>query len=125
MEYDLKKAVKWWSDQVRGNKPHDNGDDSPAGRMGMLMADSMRKPVGDVQIGIFEKALEEGLKALLDEWGGNNVYVGVDYSPGVVLSEAAQAAGIGPYNFPFKPMMLFKNGEIWVKEGYGAEPVQI
>ena len=110
MEYDLKKAVKWWSDQVRGNKPHDNGDDSPAGRMGMLMADSMRKPVGDVQIGIFEKALEEGLKARFEEWGDNYVYVGVDYSPDVVLSEAAQAAGIGPYNFPFKTMMIFKNG---------------
>lgn len=125
MEYDLKKAVKWWSDQVRGNKPHDNGDDSPASRMSMLMADSMRKPVGDVQIGIFEKALEEGLKARFEEWGDNYVYVGVDYSPDVVLSEAAQAAGIGPYNFPFKTMMIFKNGEIWVKEGYGAEPVQI
>lgn len=125
MEYDLKKAVKWWSDQVRGNKPHDNGDNSPAGRMGMLMADSMRKPVGDVQIGIFEKTLEEGLKARFEEWGDNYVYVGVDYSPDVVLSEAAQAAGIGPYNFPFKTMMLFKDGEIWVREGYGAEPVQI
>lgn len=125
MNIDIKKAVKWWSDQVRGNKPHDNGDDSPAGRMGMLIADSMRKPVGDVQIEIFEKALEEGLKAHFEKWGDNYVYVGVDYSPDVVLSEAAQAAGIGPYNFPFKTMMLFKNGEIWVKEGYGAESVQI
>lgn len=125
MNIDIKKAVKWWSKQIQSNKPHDNGDDSPASAMAMVFADMGRSHVSEEQIRIFETALEKGIKEHLEKWEYGNPSIGTDYNPDLVLASAAEAAGISALNFPFKTDMYFRDGEIWVKEGYGAKIVKI
>ena len=52
--------------------------------------------------------------------------IGSDYGPCKMLADAADEAGIGRANFPFKTTMFFTEKEgILVRDGYGTLPVRI
>lgn len=122
---DLEKAVKWWSNKVCKPKPHSNGDESRGSVFAMILADMGTKEVTDEQRMTFEKKLGELIEEKEKEWEGLQFCIGCDYGPDNVLGDAAKAAGINELNFPFKTLMIFKDGKIMVRDGYGAPPVEI
>jgi len=100
-----KAAAEWWASKIDGHQYHDNGDHSPEGFLGMMMADMLNEPVDQEALDKFKEALVEKLTAEND--GRHSIdYLCSDYGPEGVLLSAAQHAGISPHNFPFKTMVM-------------------
>lgn len=120
----IEKAVSWWAEKLVGNQPHSNGDNSYASIMTCLLADSRVKKISKKQIDIFKKALATKIEEEAKTW--QEVSVGCDYGPCVMLEQAALEAGILAANFPFKTWMYIseKDGVV-VRDGYAAPPVRI
>lgn len=114
-------AVEWWAKALR-NPKFDNGDDSNAGGMAMVLALMARGNGPSAgQIETFKSALAVEL-----EKAKNDYYsVNTDYGPGYVLGLAADKAGISGSAFPWKTMMYFQNGGVQVACGYGAKAVEL
>jgi hypothetical protein len=119
-----KIAAKWWADKLRSPAMLDNGDNSEAGFMTNVLAtivqQSEREDVTESKISKFE----EELTKLITKMDKGYVYIGVDYDPCVVLSDAAQKADLklGMTTLPWKTNMnIDPNGTIEVSEGYGGE----
>ena len=108
-ETAIKTAAKWWTDKLRQRAPHDNGDNSRTSAFAMIMADLLTTPMSEDQLNRFRKALEEGIDRNLkkngERYGGT---MGCDYGPCILLSEAADQAGINCNNFPYKTHMHIK-----------------
>lgn len=118
-------AAEWWASKIDGRHHHDNGDRSSAGAIGMFLADALMKAPSEEQVDKFKGAL---ITELLNENNASLLAFGglhCDYGPGLFLRDAAEEAGIESYNFPFKTSMSFRDGEIFVRDGYGAQPVKI
>jgi len=118
-----KKAAKWWADQLRGNAKFDNDDDSVqsgmASRMTMMCQAREKKRQTPEQIDAFESNLEEMIMCS----GPQTILV--DYDPCVLLSDAAEKAGLklGKSTLPWKTVMwvgVDKEDEVWVECGHGA-----
>lgn len=124
-EQTAQKAAKWWADQLRGNAKLDNGDDSPQGgmvaAMAMLLQSKEKTRVSDEAIDKFEQELA---KILIEK---NTRYLGVDYHPDHILSEAADRAclPLGMTTLPWKTSMYIDNDEVRVSCGYGAPSVTL
>ncbi len=114
----IQAAVNWWADKVARPKM-DNGDDSPAGGIGMMLGMLLVKPVASEQQEVFKAALSKKLKENGTPW------LSVDYGPDRLLGEAMEEAGISLHNAPWKTSMSFYDGKVTVSYGYGAPSVQI
>lgn len=117
-------AVQWWSDKLASRAPHSNGDNNSASIMACLFADMCRENTSKEKLTLFEKFLTERLSLRYDDLitTGKSLYfmIGCDYSPDGELSEAAEKAGIGTLNFPFKTWMRIGKDYVEVSAGYGA-----
>ena len=120
----IEKAVNWWVEKLVGNQPHSNGDNSYTSIMTCLLADSMVKKISKKQLDTFKKVLATKIEEEAKAW--QEVSIGCDYGPCVMLEQAALEAGISATNFPFKTWMYIsgKDGVV-VRDGYGAPPVRI
>lgn len=119
---EIQKAVNWWSDKLRSNSPHSNGDTGLASVMACIIADRGTKPVSDEQIAIFKEELTKSLEEhRADSW----ISLDCDYGPCRMLDAAAQKAGINVLNFPFKTGMEIREGKVRVSDGYGMAYVEI
>jgi hypothetical protein len=96
----IKTAAKWWTDKLRKQQPHDNGDRSSW--LAMRLIDMVTKPVSENQLNRFQKALEEIIDQNLNlkEYGFG---LHCDYGPDHMLFGAARQANIDANNFPYKP----------------------
>jgi hypothetical protein len=119
MEIDTaKKAAKWWADHLRNGAKLDNGDNSEAGAMTMMLGLLLQsKTAPAIDADAFEKSL---VSVLLED---DSNYVGVDYHPDWVLSTAAERAGVNlsMASLPWKTSMWISGDKIAVAVGYGAE----
>lgn len=109
-------AAQWWADQIASPK-FDNGDDSNAGGMSMMLAMIAHKPVANEGIEKFKT----DLATLIIERSPYSI--GVDYGPDAILRDAATLSGLednGIVQFPWKTNMWFRAGSIAVSCGYGA-----
>ena len=118
-------AAKWWRDRLGERAKLDNGDSSSTGGMTFMLATMTQPelPSAD-RLDAFEAALKSALESDARQW----VNVSCDYGPDMVLSGAADAAGIEARSppFPWKTnMTLTPEGEVTVSHGYGAEPVSL
>lgn len=121
-----KVAAKWWADRLREGAKLDNADPSRAGGMAFMMGKIMQSRLAQErtleQVQLFEDILYEKLLDLKYFW------VGVDYHPIAIFTEAAEEAGfqLSMSCLPWKTNMYFKeNGEVSVSYGYGATPKTI
>jgi hypothetical protein len=123
-------AAQWWGEQLKGLPGRNNGasaQDDPTGfgTAITLLAAASTPTADDVQIGRFVDAL---VKHLCEQAGerlvaGRRVHfsIGTDYHPDRELADAASAAGIDCYRFPWKTMMWIDPGFVRVSAGYQAE----
>lgn len=121
-ETAIKTAAKWWTDKLRRQEPHDNGDRSCG--FAMLLADMLTTPMSEEQLNQFQKELEKEIEASMRKRSG--IVLGCDYAPCSMLGSAAGRAGINTHNFPYKTAMDIRNdrhGEyiVSVSDGY-AQP---
>lgn len=114
-------AVNWWADKLK--KPHhDNGDNSQAGIMAMIMADMASSKISDEQIEVFKKELKTRIEEQYQDIEEiRDIWLGCDYAPMKILSVPAEIAGINLMNFPFKTDMRITKGCVEVSDGY-AQP---
>lgn len=120
----IEKAVSWWAEKLVGNRLHSNGDNSYTSIMTCLLADSMAKKISKKQLDTFKKALATKIEEEAKAW--QEVSIGCDYGPCVMLEQAALEAGISAVNFPFKTWMYISERDgVVVRDGYGAPPVRI
>ena len=119
MKYDniAKYAAKWWADKIGGNTIHDNGDDSFGSVLAGLLADSMIKNPSVEQLKSYRAFLAKEILKVLEKRG--SMFLSCDYSPDVILIEAAKASGIELANYPWKTNMRIDDNKIRVSEGYG------
>ncbi len=123
-------AVKWWMDILKRPKFNTLGDsrrthsDEPA-LFAEVMATVLNREsnLSDAQIELFGSDLKQALALP----GRHEMYLGVDYWPDKILSEAGHAAGFPDEMtiFPWKTSMTFRNGGVQVKYGYGAPDVEL
>ena len=119
----IETAVNWWADAIKRPK-FDNGDNSDAGGMAMMLATLAHKAPSAEQIETFKKALADEMASneRIEKFGLNS-----DYGPDGNLAEAMQQAGINPdiSSVPWKTNMHFSDGEVTVSCGYGADYVKL
>jgi hypothetical protein len=130
MNTEMARAgAKWWADVLRDGAKMDNGDQSQTGGMVFAMAiigqAESRSEQDEEQYQRFEDELATVIEESDDKYG---LYVGVDYHPDSILSDAAERAELvhdGITTFPWKTSMSFRDGKITVGYGYRAPMVQI
>jgi len=114
-------AAAWWANKLRNVTPasFNNGDESSAGGMGMLMmflvADK-RSPETD-KVDAFEKELAQEIESQVKEF--EKLYISCDYAPDIFLSDIAVKYGIDCSCFPWKTTMLISKDEVKVSCGCG------
>lgn len=117
-----RRAAKWWADHLRNGAKMDNGATDPSNLMAQSLAGLLqtkeRSVRSDAQIQAFEDALYHRYLGLT----GNYERMGdCDYDPCSLLVDAAKEADcdLGMASLPWKTSMLFRNGRVEVKCGYG------
>lgn len=118
----IKAACEWWGKALL-NPKFDNGDDSNAGGMGMVLAILAN---GNGPSAESVKRFEVELSQILSRETDKPSYfsIGTDYGPDTILGTAAALAGIAT-QFPWKTDMTFKDGGVQVAYGYRAQPVEL
>ena len=118
-------AVKWWSNKLRQKSRHDNGDRGLASLFACAMADSGMTEIAEEQLKKFEEALVEDLTTRLSS--STYVWLNTDYNPNDILCAAANKAGIGTMNFPYKITVhvekisaMSNEFRVGIRDGYGA-----
>ena len=109
------KAARWWKKKLTDRKPHNNGVKDPRYRMMCRIADDLAHDITQPQADEFEKQLRIRLVKMDDS---HVINIGCDYGPCRTLAIAANKAGIGMMNFPFKTTMQIRDGVITVRDGY-------
>jgi hypothetical protein len=123
-------AARWWASRL-GNATHNAGmgNASEMDLTIMLNLDTARGSRTPAEQERFRVAFQEVLAEHLRECAtcgnpGGSIWhkVRVDYDPDDLLCAAAERAGIDMRSreLPAKTMMLFRDGEVVVSEGYGA-----
>ncbi len=135
---EARTAAQWWADQLAANDPQRTGE-----AMHEAFADyarsKMERPSPE-QVEVFRAHLEEAILQMLREpasaWdaalssgepnrGGALRTVAVDYNPGGILKDAADAAGVKTRLLPVKTCMWINPGQVRVGHGYNAAPVEL
>lgn len=123
---DIEKAVSWWAGKLLDHQPHRNGDDSFTSVTACFLADMAKQDITLDQVNEFKAALTKSIEEYAKNIPAFGFSIGSDYGPCKMLADAADEAGIGRANFPFKTTMFFTEKEgILVRDGYGALPVRI
>lgn len=121
MEYN-KVAAKWWADKLRNVGPgnFDNGDDSSAGGMLMVLASmlALQNQASDESVDLFEEELAETIKEQVESQG--SMTLSVDYGPDYILGSIAEKTGVGTGGFPWKTTMWVRANKVEVSAGYAA-----
>ncbi len=122
-----KKAAKWWADHLREGAKLDSGDSSPTGSMTIGMASMLQQTEREGQSSVQIDNFEAVLGKMFEERAEKHFYVSVDYSPDMILMEAAEEAEIslGITTLPWKTTMQIVDGEILAKLGYGGEWIKL
>lgn len=126
MEYN-KIAKKWWADKLRnvnlGN--FDNGDNSSAGGLAMLLAGMLALDTqpSNESIDLFEEQLAETIKEHVESHG--SLTLSVDYGPDYILGSTAERAGVSTSGFPWKTTMWVRTDRVEVSAGYAPPSVTI
>ena len=110
------KAAKWWANTLC--RPHDNGANDEANKMGMILADffaASHKPT-DEQIAKFTELLTKEFETMDSDDRRISIYC--DYSPDPILEKIADEVGIDSLAFPFKAGMLITGDKVEVRPGY-------
>ena len=117
-----KAAAKWWRQQLESPK-FDNGDQSNGGGLVLMMAimNAAHNEPEDAQLDKFEQVLFQHIMSKTPR------YLDVDYGPGMILGEAADASGVSTARFPWKTVMWldYENNTLNARCGYGAPTVSI
>lgn len=115
-------AALWWGEKVGGGgSHHDNGDRTGASGLAGIFADLLSEHVSDEKTLLFSEILSKKFMEYYHT-GRETIIVDCDYAPCGILSDAAKEAGIKASNFPWKTSMhiRYNDGEVLVKNGYGA-----
>ena len=113
-ENQIKAAVDWWANVIKGPK-FDNGDKSSRGGMTMGLAMLARKAPTDEGVEKFRAELTRLLEAAKEP-----VWLSCDYGPGGYLADAAEVSGVSQSSFPWKTNMNLRDGKVTVAYGYQA-----
>ena len=131
-EIAIKTAAKWWADKLRKRDPHSNGDNNPASVFACMFADMGKENIPEKKLTAFTAELESQIRNAFNLFNSRNVevWLGCDYGPCRMLSEAADEAGIKALNFPFKTHMFIKedgldNCTVKVSDGYAQPYVKL
>lgn len=135
MANEAQIAAKWWADKLCAKKLAGRdyarpGEISADAQMIALMT-SKRPDFPDAQVESFELALQIKIAAeiVVAQHGRDDFHfsLGVDYHPDYMLQLAAQDAGIKTLDgfLSWKTRMWISNGEVKVREGYGAPMVYL
>lgn len=99
----IEKAVDWWANAIQSPK-YDNGDSSPAGGVGLMLAtmlgNSASKKVGESEISKFKEELGKAIRRV------DRIDFYCDYGPTGILTEAMDKAGIPRSLAPWKTTMV-------------------
>lgn len=128
-----KTAAKFWANFLRQQEPiiHDAGMrheqeiefSMRVTAIGNLLRNQTK--VSPDQADIFEHELSQIIQFQIEREGRDYISFGVDYHPDMELRSAAALASFDPeMQFPVKTQMYIHNGQVSVKEGYGA-PVRV
>lgn len=121
-EYKQKEFIaniiaNWWASTFV-NPTMDNGDDSPSGMFGMMLASSMVKPVSTEQLEVFKRHIKKSIIESFDTTSFRTL--GADYGPGFRLREAMEKAKIPIDNCPIKTNMNYSINHVEVAYGYSS-----
>lgn len=125
-EEQITKAVEWWANSLERPK-FDNGDPPPTGGTTMALAmmaaagsDPQAESLDTFKCVLADKIRINAVRHNLD------VTMGVDYHPDLMLSEAANEAGISDMRFSWKTQMwITRDGRVRVSQGYAAPIVDL
>jgi len=127
MQIELaQRAAKWWADCLRNGAKLDNGakDHSNLMAQGLagLLQKAAKRPVDAIDR--FEAALCEYFVSIETD---SYYMASVDYNPCPNLANAAEKAGmnLGMASLPWKTSMIYRNGKVMLKAGYGATPSEL
>lgn len=126
-EQTINVVVEWWINKLRSGTPHSNGDDGLPSIFACALADSLTSSASEDSYKTFEASLKYLIKKEMEESLNRfpHLYLGCDYSPCRILSDAAKVSGINKLNFPFKTHMHIKkisdkDYSVIVYDGYAA-----
>lgn len=120
----IKTAAKWWAAKLKRRQPHSNGDNSIHSMLACMLADVHADKITDEQLALFTVELEAEIHKFMEKYNDLLTFLGCDYAPCEMISNAANTANIGVLNFPFKThMCIERNGDnytVKVADGYGV-----
>lgn len=128
-------AAKWWADKLRSKQQPGRdytrpGENDPMAQM-LVESQAKTPDFSTEQIEAFELRLGIALVAeiIVSQNGHEDFHlsIGVDYHPCDLLEDAARKAGIATLEgfLSWKTRMWISNGEVKVREGYGARAVYL
>ena len=130
---EAQAAAHWWAQAIKSPE-QDAGDLKLNAVIGLL---GLPSEVTTEQSETFERELARRLEVKLAKgpwqtgnpsWGSYSRCISVDYDPGAILNESAEAAGINVRycsTFPVKTNMWIDPGSVTVSCGYGAATVRV
>ena len=115
-------TAKWWRDRI-SKSGHDNGDSSHQSQLSGLLADLLAAKNAPTieQLNKFEANLIE----LISKHNIVEVHLDCDYTPCIILYEAAMNAGIEASVFPWKVNTITTDNLLKVSDGYAQPWVDI
>lgn len=115
-------TAKWWRDRLTRSN-HDNGDNSQQCQMAGLFADllSAKNTPTVEQLNKFEENLTE----LISKENIVKINLDCDYTPCIMLYEAAMNAGIDASVFPWKVNTITTDNLLKVSDGYAKPWIDI
>ena len=95
-ETQARTMAKWWADHLRRPAKMDNGGDFMSMALAVMAQEAMMQRISPEDADRFEDALVSVIlqRAADDSYFSAYPYLGVDYSPDRLLSEAAESAGV-------------------------------
>ena len=117
-----KITAKWWRDRI-SKLNHDNGDSSQQSQLAGMFADLLaaKNAPSVEQLDKFEANLTH----LISKENIVEVHLDCDYTPCIILYEAAMNAGIEASVFPWKVNTITTDNLLKVSDGYAKPWVDI
>ncbi len=115
----ITKACDFWAKKLEHPDYQMYGPDDPQQKQDIapFMASVLWKPIEPYKIMAFKQLLSLELEDHPVD------FIDVDYDPDILLRNVAMLSGIEVtrYTFPWKTSLRFKDGKVFVKEGYGRD----
>lgn len=129
MSEQAEVSAKWWADALRGGAKLDNGDPTRTGGMAFVLGMLAQRIPTEEELIKFQEQLAIDIDVAIELSSlYPTLYIGCDYGPNKILTDAADKVGMKytSTTFPWKTRMNVMPGNVTeVAHGYAADYVEI